>query len=151
MSPSHDLCDFTSLQERAMTLVLRLTNSGSSLTTLASSVVQTGVKSAGWENRMAHLWSAKPWLLGRRYTQAYIKLVADPLMEAFDLATACFSRKFGENLGPAGIINHNKIPVHDNNGGEQTCPSLGVPSCLLAMLSLHKMCFDATFRKTEYF
>ena len=38
-----------------MSLTLRFANSGASLAKAPSSVVQTGVKSAGWENRTAQL------------------------------------------------------------------------------------------------
>jgi hypothetical protein len=37
------------------TLTPRLSNSGAKLAALANSVVHTGVKSAGWENKMAQL------------------------------------------------------------------------------------------------
>jgi len=38
-----------------MTLTFLLANSGRSPATVPSSVVHTGVKSAGWENRIPHL------------------------------------------------------------------------------------------------
>lgn len=41
--------------ERAIIFTLRLLNSGASLAARPSSVVQTGVKSRGWEKRMPHL------------------------------------------------------------------------------------------------
>lgn len=41
--------------ESAIILTLRLLNSGASLAARPSSVVHTGVKSRGWENRMPHL------------------------------------------------------------------------------------------------
>src|SRR6266567_5448275 len=44
-----------------MTLVLRLSNSGLSLAMYPSSVVQTGVKSLGCENRIAHLSPIHSW------------------------------------------------------------------------------------------
>ena len=48
-------CDSTGSQDRAIHLTLRLENSGISDATVPSSVVHTGVKSAGWENRIPHL------------------------------------------------------------------------------------------------
>lgn len=42
-----------------MTLQLRARHSGSRKLTRASSVVQTGVKSAGWENKMTQEFSQK--------------------------------------------------------------------------------------------
>ena len=52
-------CDSTGSQDRAMHLTLRLENSGISDAIVPSSVVHTGVKSAGWENRMPHLYMGK--------------------------------------------------------------------------------------------
>lgn len=49
------LCESTGSQERAMHFTLRLENSGTSDATAPSSVVHTGVKSAGCENRIPHL------------------------------------------------------------------------------------------------
>lgn len=46
----------TELQDNAITFTPNLLNSGISFTTRANSVVQTGVKSLGWENRIPHLY-----------------------------------------------------------------------------------------------
>ena len=46
-----------------MTLVLRLSNSGLSAATAPSSVVQTGVKSFGWENSTAQDLPFHSWKL----------------------------------------------------------------------------------------
>ena len=51
------LWDSTGSQDRAIHFTLRLVNSGMSEATVPSSVVQTGVKSAGCENRIPHLWN----------------------------------------------------------------------------------------------
>ena len=48
----HSTCESTSSQLIAHSLMLRFVNSSTYLATVPSSVVQTGVKSAGWENRM---------------------------------------------------------------------------------------------------
>lgn len=53
--------------ERAIIFTLRLLNSGASLAARPSSVVQTGVKSRGWEKRMPHL---KEESRGRREDKA---------------------------------------------------------------------------------
>lgn len=52
MSLIHSTCESTSSQLIAHSLTLRLLNSSTYLATVPSSVVQTGVKSAGCENRM---------------------------------------------------------------------------------------------------
>src|SRR4029077_16599364 len=44
-----------------MILVLRLSNSGLSFAMYPSSVVHTGVKSLGWEKRIAHLSPIHSW------------------------------------------------------------------------------------------
>ena len=48
MSSCHCKCESTGLQESAMTLVFRFANSGMICVSKPSSVVHTGVKSAGW-------------------------------------------------------------------------------------------------------
>src|SRR3954453_19800915 len=55
MSLIHSLWGSTGSTLTPMTLALRLSNSGLSLATAPSSVVHTGVKSLGWENRTPHL------------------------------------------------------------------------------------------------
>src|SRR5687768_1549020 len=61
MSPSHRRCDSTGSTLRPMILVLRLSNSGLSAATAPSSVVQTGVKSLGCENRTAQEFPFHSW------------------------------------------------------------------------------------------
>merc|ERR550539_604658 len=61
MSSIHPMWDSTSSQERAISLTPLLVNSPLSFWTLPSSVVQTGVKSAGWENRIAQLSASQLW------------------------------------------------------------------------------------------
>jgi len=46
----HCLCDSAASTDSANAFTLRLSNSGFSLAVNPSSVVHTGVKSAGWEN-----------------------------------------------------------------------------------------------------
>ena len=55
MSFAHSRCESTGSTERPMTFTLRVSNSGFSLATVPSSVVQTGVKSLGCENSTAQL------------------------------------------------------------------------------------------------
>lgn len=55
MSSIHFKCDSTESIERAIGLTFRFSNSGYNWATRDNSVVQTGVKSAGCENKMPHL------------------------------------------------------------------------------------------------
>ena len=50
-----------------MTLTFRRSNSGCSLAMYPSSVVQTGVKSLGWEKRIAHESPIHSWKLMRPF------------------------------------------------------------------------------------
>lgn len=59
MSLIQPLCLSTGSQESAITLVFLFLNSSFSLATSPSSVVHTGVKSAGWENSTPHLQGKK--------------------------------------------------------------------------------------------
>src|SRR4030081_1800536 len=61
MSLAHLLWSSTGSADRPMILVLRLSNSDFSLAMAPSSVVQTGVKSLGCENRIAHLSPIHLW------------------------------------------------------------------------------------------
>ena len=54
MSVCHWRWDATGLHESAITLVFRLVNSGMMVVKYANSVVQTGVKSAGCEQKHTH-------------------------------------------------------------------------------------------------
>lgn len=56
ISSIHFKCDSAVSMDSAIGLTLRFWNSGYNLATRANSVVQTGVKSAGCEKRMPHLW-----------------------------------------------------------------------------------------------
>lgn len=51
----HFWWELTESQDKPMAFTFLFWNSGVSLATLPSSVVQTGVKSAGWEKRTPHL------------------------------------------------------------------------------------------------
>src|SRR5690606_34926338 len=61
MSSIHLMCESTGSTDRAMALTPRLANSSLSLAVKPSSVVHTGVKSAGWEKRMPQLSSCHSW------------------------------------------------------------------------------------------
>src|ERR1700730_14940686 len=63
MSPAHLPCDVTSSTERPMSLVSRLSNSALALEKAPSSVVQTGVKSLGWEKSTPQLSPRYSWKL----------------------------------------------------------------------------------------
>src|SRR5262245_11164807 len=61
MSFDHLECASTGSTLRPMTFTLRLSNSGLSLAMYPSSVVHTGVKSFGWENKMPHELPSHSW------------------------------------------------------------------------------------------
>ena len=63
MSPAQPLWDSTESTESPISLVLRLSNSGLALENAPSSVVQTGVKSLGWEKRIPQLSPSHSWKL----------------------------------------------------------------------------------------
>ena len=63
MSPAQPLCESTESTETPISLVLRLSNSGLALAKAPSSVVQTGVKSLGWEKRIPQLSPSHSWKL----------------------------------------------------------------------------------------
>src|SRR4029078_4341380 len=63
MSPIQPLCEATGSTDRAIPLTLRFSNSLLSLAEPLSSVVQTGVKSAGCENSTPHLSPRYSWNL----------------------------------------------------------------------------------------
>ena len=63
MSSAHLLCESTGSTLRPMILTLRLSNSGLSRAVSPSSVVQTGVKSLGCENRTPQLLPIHSWNL----------------------------------------------------------------------------------------
>lgn len=55
MSLHHSIWEDTESHDKPITFVLRFVNSGSKFSTLASSVVHTGVKSDGCEKSIPHL------------------------------------------------------------------------------------------------
>ncbi len=61
MSPAHAVWLSTGSTEIAIALTPRLSNSSLSDAVRPSSVVQTGVKSAGWLNRTAQLPAFQSW------------------------------------------------------------------------------------------
>src|SRR5205807_2815437 len=63
MSSDHLECLSTGSTLRPISLTPRLSNSGVSLASAPSSVVQTGVKSFGWENNSAQLFPIQSWNL----------------------------------------------------------------------------------------
>src|SRR6187455_544510 len=63
MSSAHLSWSPLASTDRPMILTLRFSNSGWILAMYPSSVVQTGVKSLGWENRTAHESPIQSWKL----------------------------------------------------------------------------------------
>src|SRR5579864_5434742 len=65
MSLIHSLCDSALSTDKAIVFTLRFSNSPASLAVNPSSVVQTGVKSAGCENSTPQLSPSHSWNLMR--------------------------------------------------------------------------------------
>ena len=63
MSPIQPLCEVTSSTLMAIILQWRLSKSPLSLAAMPSSVVHTGVKSLGWEKRIAQVSPTHSWNL----------------------------------------------------------------------------------------
>src|ERR1035437_5810544 len=61
MSPAQPLWDSTPSTDRPISLALRLSNSALALAKAQCSVVHTGVKSFGWENRQPQLSRRHSW------------------------------------------------------------------------------------------
>src|SRR6185369_7861369 len=61
MSSAHRLCESVASTLSPITLTPRLSKSGLQRATYPSSVVQTGVKSLGWENKTAQLSPIHSW------------------------------------------------------------------------------------------
>ena len=69
-----------------MTLAPRLANSPSRPAMAPSSVVQTGVKSLGWEKRTAHLSPIHSWKWMGPWVVSAVKSGASSLMRSSDIA-----------------------------------------------------------------
>src|SRR5262245_54189161 len=80
MSCDHFTCLSTGSTLRPMTFALRLSNSGLRRATVPSSVVQTGVKSLGWENRTPQELPSHSWNLSRPSVVSASKSGATELM-----------------------------------------------------------------------
>src|SRR3984885_12200628 len=78
-----------------MILVLRLSNSGFSPAMYPSSVVHTGVKSLGCENRMAQLSPIHSWKLIFPCEVSAVKLGASSLMRSICWSPDLFESKRG--------------------------------------------------------
>src|SRR6516225_591585 len=63
MSSDHLACRSTGSTDKPISLTPRLSNSGFNFASAPSSVVQTGVKSFGWENSIAQLLPIQSWNL----------------------------------------------------------------------------------------
>src|SRR6185436_5782168 len=73
-----------------ITLQLRLSNSGLRLARYSSSVVHTGVKSLGWENRIAQPFPIHSWKLIVPWVVSAVKFGASSLMRS--------------NMGPSSLM-----------------------------------------------
>merc|ERR1719192_1553705 len=98
MSSIQPMCDSTSSQERAISLTPLLANSPLSFWTRPSSVVQTGVKSAGWENRMAQLSSSQLWNSILPWLVSAVKLGTMSPSKGIFIFESTFVQKFNFDL-----------------------------------------------------
>lgn len=94
--------------ERAIIFTLRLLNSAASFAARPSSVVHTGVKSRGWENRMPHLeGEGRSWCEGEDVSQdllgfGYLEMMFSVNLRACSLSV-CDNRSFVLDVVP-GIM-----------------------------------------------
>src|SRR5207244_11250227 len=94
MSLAHLLWSSTGSADRPMILVLRLSNSDFNLAMAPSSVVQTGVKSLGCENRIAHLSPIHLWKsIGPSVVCAWKLGASSPIRDGMGLSSRV-SQKF---------------------------------------------------------
>src|ERR1700726_3248487 len=82
MSSDHLACLSTGSTLSPISLTPRLSNSGFSLARTPSSVVQTGVKSLGCENRTAQLLPIQSWKLIVPWVVSAVKFGASSLMRS---------------------------------------------------------------------
>src|SRR5476649_1563882 len=82
MSAYHLAWFSTGSTDRPSTLTPRLSNSGFSFATAPSSVVQTGVKSLGWEKNSTQWSAAHSWKCSGPSVEAAVKSGARSLMES---------------------------------------------------------------------
>src|ERR1700723_3523136 len=86
MSTAHFAWFSTGSTERPMILAPRLANSPSRPAMAPSSVVQTGVKSLGWEKRTAQESPIHSWKLIGPWVVSAVKLGASSLILSSDMA-----------------------------------------------------------------
>src|SRR5262245_48674585 len=92
-----------------MTLQLRFSNSGLRLARYPSSVVQTGVKSLGWENRIAQPFPIHSWNVMVPWVVSAVKFGASSLMRS-DMALPRAAVLWVVDVGhPRGIRGQGRI------------------------------------------
>src|SRR5262245_33321964 len=87
-----------------MILQLRLSNSGFRPAMYPSSVVQTGVKSFGWENRIAHPLPIQSWKLIFPWVVSAVKFGASLLIR-----NAMLHSSVSTGCLPPGVVNRRPI------------------------------------------
>ena len=108
ISPAQPLCDSIGSTEMAIAFTLRLSNSPLSDAVTPSSVVQTGVKSAGWLNSTAQLPFFQSWKLIVPAVVSAVKSGATSPSRSVIPGAPCLMRNIGqysygsrvESLGP---------------------------------------------------
>src|SRR3954453_15602980 len=112
MSLTQPSCRSTGSTERPITFTLRLSNSGLIFAMYPSSVVQTGVKSLGWENSTAHESPIQSWnLIGPSVVCASKSGAVSPMARPMD----SFSSSSGSDYAAAGVTANGLL--HQTGGG----------------------------------
>ncbi|MNT39403.1 hypothetical protein D3C72_1756460 [compost metagenome] len=82
ISPFHFLCASTPSTDTPITLVPRFAHSSASCATAPNSVVHTGVKSFGWEKRIAQSEPIQSWKVMGPWSVSAVKLGTRSLMRS---------------------------------------------------------------------
>src|SRR5215203_4217809 len=106
MSSAQRLCDSVASTLSPITLTPRFSKSGLQRATYPSSVVQTGVKSFGWENRTAQLSPIHSWkLMGPSVVSAVKSGAISPSRRAISLSSSSKQNCPGTLAGKVGMRN----------------------------------------------
>src|SRR5580658_5819701 len=123
MSLSQERWDSTESTDRPMSFVLRLSNSDLALEKAPSSVVHTGVKSLGWENRIphespSHSWKLiVPWVVSAVKSGAMSPKRTAMAPPAFRSRYRGFVSSTGSVLGRPAIVD--RLGRHSGKPGEK--------------------------------
>src|SRR5580765_1672506 len=122
MSAAHLLCESTGSTLSPITFTLRFSKSGFSFAMYPSSVVQTGVKSLGCENRIAQLSPIHSWKFTVPCEVSAVKFGASSLMRSMLSSVASFPE--ARRSGIVGLFVRPLIIQHSG----YALPKLGLHS-----------------------